>query len=478
MKFLTGTVKTVVVVALVVAAFVAGLLVPFALKKWGPNSGWKQQYAYSLGTQAVIYGFPWVANATVRHKWVTDPVDPKFVPYSPVNHFWNAPQLMTAAYQDGGSPNNDTLYSVAWFDVGKEPLILVVPDIPDDRYYSFELMSFDGDNFAYAGTRTTGQKGKNYAILGPDWHGTLPPDVQPLPPSRTPAGLILGRTLVEGPSDVPAAQKIMAQYRLIPLSYWGKPDAELPADTNVWAPQDAKANPLNFFRTMNRAMTENPPLDKRDQVLLNMFSAIGVGPNQDVDTMDAETKAGLVRAVVNGLTLMNKMTLEGRGKTIDGWVFPPKDVGRAGLHEDFLTRGGFQSMAGLITNDAAEGTYINTTKDVNGEPLSGAKKYVLHFDPNNWPPVKAFWSITLYQNYNLVANPINRYSIGNRTPGLKKDTDGGLTIYIQNESPGADKESNWLPAPKGNMLVVMRNYIKEQPIIDQTWVPPGITPAK
>jgi hypothetical protein len=164
------------------------------------------------------------------------------------------------------------------------------------------------------------------------------------------------------------------------------------------------------------------------------------------------------------------------GTRINGWSFPPKAFGRAGLAGDFLLRGSVQCLGGIIANDPPEAMYSNTAVDAQGEPLSGSKRYVLRFQPGQLPEVKAFWSITMYDpTYNLVTNPINLYSIGNRTQGMKADPDGGLTVYIQGASPGSDKESNWLPSPTtGSFLMVMREYIPSQAIIDHTWHPPSI----
>jgi hypothetical protein len=240
-------------------------------------------------------------------------------------------------------------------------------------------------------------------------------------------------------------------------------------------PNDIKRHPLDYWRVMNSAMAENPPTNPEHRALMEMFSEIGVGPGQDIDAMDNDTRLGLARAMINGLTLMKKMAMEGHGKKVNGWAYPPRGIGRAGLHNDFLTRGGIQSMAGLITNDAEESTYLNTTRDVDGNPLKGRAAYSIHFGAGKLPPVKAFWSLTAYDvDGNLVANPIARYSIGDRTPGVKRDADGGLTIRLQRDSPGIDQESNWLPSPAGEITLILRAYIPEKELVEQSWVPPVV----
>jgi hypothetical protein len=429
--------------------------------------------------QAYIFGFPYVYLPSLRWNWVTQPKPADSItPYAPLNHFYHVRDLATAAYRDGGSPNNDTLYSIAWVDVSKEPLILSHPDL-GDRYFTFQMASLDSDNFAYVGTRTTGSKAGSFAIVGPDWKGTLPEGVTPVSASRTNSLLIFGRTLVDGEADLPAVHKLQDQYTLTPVSLWGVANAVLPESRDVWQPYDVKSDPLGEWKTMNRAMTEDPPEARLDK-LVELFGRVGVGPGQDLDSLDEDTKAGLARAATDGRAMLNAVISSGQlGKRVNGWNIPPKALGTAGLTDDFLLRASLQCLAGIISNDPAEAVYYNTEVDASEQPLDGSKKYSMHFASGDLPDVKAFWSITMYDlTYNLVANPKNRYSIGNRTPDLKRDKDGGLTIYIQAESPGADQESNWLPSPaKGPFLVIMRTYMPGQAIIEQKWAPPGLAPT-
>ena len=200
-----------------------------------PRLDWKAEYAYTAGMQAFIYGFPYIYNAKLRHDWVTQARDPAVVPYAAVNHFWHAARVMDASYRDGGCPNNDTLYSLAWLDLSEEPVILSHPAMAG-RYFTFELMGFSSDNFDYVGQRTTGSKAGHFAICGPGWHGDLPPGVQATLPAPTPWVLLLGRTLVDGDADLATVHALQAQYRLTPLSLWGKPGAEVPERRDVYAP--------------------------------------------------------------------------------------------------------------------------------------------------------------------------------------------------------------------------------------------------
>lgn len=435
---------------------------------------WREEYAYSLGVQAYIFGFPYVYLPFLRWDWVTQPKPQgSITPYAPLNHFFHVRQLADASYRQGGSPNNDTLYSTAWLDLGKEPVILSHPDM-GDRYFVFELASLDSDNFAYVGKRTTGDKAGSFAIVGPKWKGNLPKGVRALPPSRTSSALILARTLVDGPTDVANVTALQDRYTLVPLSLWGKKDAKLPASRDVWKPFDLKTDPLAEWKTMNRAMTEDPP-EARLAKLLELFAKVGVGPNQDVDKLDEATRRGLARAAVDGKKLLNAVIDSGAlGKRVNNWNIPPKALGRAGLHDDFLLRASVQCLSGIVANDPEEAVYYNTTKDGTGQTLDGAKGYTIRFAPGELPKVNAFWSLTMYDaTFNLTPNPISRYSIGNRTPGLKKDADGGLTIYLQSTSPGKDKESNWLPTTaSGPFFMLLRTYMPGPEIAEQKWAPP------
>ena len=441
-------------------------------------SDWHEEYAYSLGLQAFIYGFPWIFLPEIRWKWVTQSTNVKWEPYAPLNMFWNARTLATAEYRDGGSPNDDTLYSIAWLDL-KEPIILSVPDV-GDRYYTMQMASMDDDNFAYVGKRTTGTKAGNYAIVGPDWKGTLPQGVKALPPSRTPYAIILGRTLVYGKEDLQNVYKIQDQYKLTPLSLWGKEDAKLPESHDVWKPYDVKEDPLAAWKTMNRAMTENPPQNESQRVLLNLFSKIGLGPNQDVEKLDEASKRGLAKAAKEGMKLLREVIVTGISKPVNGWRFPPTSMGRSGQADDFLTRAAFQTLAGIVANDPKEAVYIMGTTDVQGQTLTGANNYIMRFEPNGLPKVGAFWSVTMYGlDNNLVANSINRYKLGTYPKGeLKFDSDGSLTIYIQDKSPGSEKESNWLPAPKGDYYLILRTYMSSEEIVEQKWIPPAVIRAE
>ena len=271
-----------------------------------PNQGvdWREEYAYTLGVQAYIFGYPWVYLPTLRWQW-TNKYQNIDTAYAPINHFWHAQRLLTAQWRDGGTMNNDTLYSLAWVDVRNEPVILSVPDT-GDRYYTMELVGMNADNFAYVGQRATGNKAGDYALVGPGWKGVLPAGVKALPPSPSSSILVFGRTLTVNDADVPAVRALQQKYRLTPLSQWGKnaKGTPVPESRDVWQPFDEAKDPLAHWKTMNRAMAEDPT-DPRHALMIKNFAGIGVGPGLDVDKQDAATKRGLVRAAREGWRILN-----------------------------------------------------------------------------------------------------------------------------------------------------------------------------
>jgi hypothetical protein len=437
---------------------------------------WREEYAYTLGLQAYIYGYPWVYLPRLRWQWVTQPVNPTTTPYAALHHFWHQGALIDEQYREGGFPTVDTLYSVAWVDVRREPVILSHPEM-GMRYFTFQLASLDSDNFDYVGTRTTGQHAGHYAIVGPSWQGALPPDVVALAPSRTASVIIVGRSLVDGPADVANVRALQAQYRLTSLSRWSQAPRRLSGDRHVWRPFDPEIDPLAAWKTMNRAMTEDPP-EARHAELLRLLASIGVGPCQRVDRLDARTKRGLARAAAVGRRLLDAVFEAGPGKRLNGWLYPPQTVGRAGLHDDFITRAALQCATGGIggiADDPEEVVTLSTSTDATGWPLTGVRRYRLHFLPGELPPVDAFWSLTVYgADHNLVANPIERYAVGDRTPGLSRSPDGTLTLYVQHDPPPAERRSNWLPAPEGSFTLLLRAYLPQRQILDQFWEPPAL----
>jgi len=446
---------------------------------------WREQYAYSLGMATYPYAYPYLYMSQLRWMWITQDRDPGNTPYMPVNHFFHADKLSTAEYRDGGSPNNDMIYSVTWLNVGEEPIILSHPEM-EERYFTFEIAAYDSDNFAYVGQRTTGSAAGDFAIYydkdGKDFDGQLPEGVKVLPPSPSPWILIIGRTLVDGTEDLPNVAALQKQYRLTPLSYWekvkNKPNAELPASRNVWAPYSPKKDPLANWRTINRAMTENPPAAK-EKAILDLLAELHIGPGKNLDNLDEDAKRGLARAAKDG----HRMLVKARNNIIsdevtafNGWDAGPSHKGRSGQVGKYLYRGLMNSKA-ILSNDQEEARYYTGFKDAQGEFLDASKAdYELTFAKGEEPPVDAFWSISIYdETTNFVDNPLDRYSLGDRSKDLKRNKDGSLTFYFQSTSPGKNKESNWLPTPKGRFIAIIRVYRPKAAALDNTWVPPALS---
>jgi hypothetical protein len=344
-----------------------------------------------------------------------------------------------------------------------------------ERYFTFELAGIDSDNFGYVGQRATGPKSGSFAIVGPEWEGDLPGDVDAsLAPAPTPWLLILGRTAVDDEADIATVRKLQEQYRLTPLSRWGLGDADRPERRDVLTPIAPEQDPLGPFKTLNAMLEENPPPAHHDLVL-NQFARIGIGAGLDVEAQPEAVKQGLIRAEVLGMALLKQQFLSGDWATIiNGWRYPPPEIGRYG--DDFLLRAADQSLAGIACNDPAEGVYLVTFTDGQDRKLEGGSRYELHFDADSMPPADAFWSLTIYgSDLNLAANPIGRYSIRDTAAGPNKDPDGGLTIYLQAESPGKEKEANWLPCPAdGEWFVILRIYLPKPEVIKAEWECPPI----
>ena len=464
-----------------------------------PGADWEEPYAYSLGVEAYIWGFPWIYLSQLAWLW-TSPGGKAIAektghlgPWAPMNSFWHAPQVAAPGnHSTGGSPNSDTLYSVAWLDLSREPLILSVPAITD-RFYAIQMASIDSDNFAYVGTVATGAQANHYLIGGPGWQGPIPANVlDVLPRSRTPVAFLLGRTEVFDQNDVPAAKAIQQQYLLTPLSRWV--DKNLPP-----APAPHAMIPVGFnyqnthgaWLTLNRAMTYNPPgvppgIEQRS--LIDLFATIGIGPGQRLAQQSAATLRGLQRAAEDGLALLKKMNI-GRGKALNGWTYPPLDIGRAGLAGDYITRSAVQALGGIVANDPVESVYLNAFNDFEGIALTAGKSYSITFPTeDSFPPIMSeffgFWSITLYDTatYDFVEGTTN-YTINSHDPEFAvQRPEGGIEILLQPDEPGSSPGVYWLQTPAasgGNtedtFYLILRVYAPAPQVSGtQTWPPPPI----
>jgi hypothetical protein len=313
----------------------------------------------------------------------------------------------------------------------------------------------------------TGTDENNFVIVGPNWEGDVPSELNRID-SPTPSIFHLGRTLVSDEADVPIVNSIQEQYTLTKLSDWKEGKTSTPQ--TMMYPQYQTEGDFAFFNNMNAAVTENPP-PSNEQNLVDLFAKINLGPNQtfDEDTLDESTKQTIRDAITVGDSLVTYGS-DNVGVKINGWHVPSPETGEFG--ENFILRSG-TSKSMLYLNSPVEAMYPKALEDLEGDSLTGKNKYVIHFDAGKLPPVDAFWSVTMYNSdFLLVDNEIDRYNIGDRTPGLEYNADGSLDIIIQHEAP--ENTSNWLPSPEDGFYLINRLYNPQEPALSGEWVPSGV----
>jgi hypothetical protein len=397
--------------------------------------------ARDLAIEAYIFGYPLVTMEMTR-RVMTNAAKPEGV-RGPMGQFISAREYPSAAFKDVTAPNADTLYSLAWLDLSKEPYILHVPD-EHGRYYLMPMLEGWTNIFADPGTRTTGTGAGDFAIVGPGWHGELPPGVEELR-SSTNLVWVLGRTYCTGtPEDYAAVHAIQDQYNVVPLSAWGKPYTPPPGtvdpsiDMKTAVRDQVEGMDTASFLTLLAALMKNNPPYAEDAPVLARLSRIGLVPGQDFDTSKIATAPG-IKDVPKLAVERIAGHFQSAGEDLNGWVFV-KPGGRYGT--DYLQRA-FVTRFGLGCNLTADAVYPSTTKDAAGDKLDGANKYVMRFPRGQTPPVRGFWSLTMYDaQYFFVANPLNRYTLSARNT-LKADPDGTIPLFIQASSPGTRRRTGY-----------------------------------
>lgn len=418
--------------------------------------------AFYLGVNAVIWGYPIVLFEQLMRGRTLPNIVKKGNPQSAVNQFGFMRELRGPEYKQIATPNNDTIYAQSFADVSREPLILSVPRVGETRYYGFQLWDPNGDTFGYVGSRATGREAGHYALVGPDWKGTLPDDVKRI---DTPYNsfVIWGRIGVDGPEDLKNAVAIEEALRLTPLSQFGKSDKQVTPDLKfsqnrvgyITPPADMPKE-LSFYFELARALKFTPPKLVQDHVIVRSLTDIGFkndGISFDYTSLNDAQKKGIAKAVQFGLHLMD-VNAQSVGETVNGWRWS-RESGIMGAN--YLFRAAFAKWY-TGGNAPEEAIYMDGRIDDQGQPFSGTNRYRIHFKQGKMPQVKAFWSISMYHlsDGSFVANPIKRYSIGDRTPGLTYNKDGSLDIYIQNEAPQKEQaKANWLSRPqKKNFILI------------------------
>jgi hypothetical protein len=435
------------------------------------------QEALAIGTDAYIYGYPLVTMEMTR-RVMTNVATPG-EKHAPMGQLALMREYPTAAFREVTAPNADTLYSVAWLDLSREPYIFSIPEA-QGRYYLMPMLDAWTTVFQVPGTRTTGTKAQRYGITGPRWRGTLPAGVTEYK-SATNLVWILGRTYCTGtPEDYKKVHAFQDQLSLVPLSAYGKsytpPRGHVDPNIDMkTAPRD-QVNALDaeaYFKLMAELMKNNPPT-AADAPFIGKMSRIGIVPGQDFDItkLDSATAAAIRKVPSHALAKMTA-SIPSTGTVVNGWNV----ILKAGVYgTDYLDRAVI-TYAGLGANRPEDAVYATSSAAADGKPYDGAKKYVMHFDKGNLPPLRGFWSLTMYNaELFFVDNPLNRYNLSQRNK-LKFNPDGSVDLYLQAANPGPEKESNWLPAPNGKFVLMLRLYWPNETdptILNGTWKPPGV----
>ncbi|OBJ42511.1 hypothetical protein A5630_20580 [Mycolicibacterium mucogenicum] len=423
----------------------------------------EEQWAYSVGIQNYVFGLPLTIFERGRvMRLVPAELEKakKYSPAAPINQIGHMKTLATADDVMPYTPNNDTVYSGAQLELRDEPIILTAPDIAD-RYWSVEVADSYTNNIFYIGTRATDGKGGNHAFVGPDWKGTLPAGVieHRIPTNSAMFAIRIG--VVPGDAgDLAKVNALQEKFSLTSLSNWADPGRHGQAPVPALAPRPNYTGDLAYFQTIADLLIENPPPPGNEAAVVVLArGGITVGKPMDVNALSEPMRRGLARAAADGPQIM-KWKVKYRGTP-----YPTRwNNLRPGTYGvDYFDRAA-GALEGLFVHDRDEAEYFSTYEDGDAALLDGSHKYVLHFDADQLPPTlpNGFWSITMYgPDFQLVKNPINRFSIGDRTPGLQKNPDGSLDIYIQSEEPSGHS-SSWLPAPaSGQFRLNYRIYLPE-----------------
>ena len=429
--------------------------------------------ARTIARDAYVFGVPAVSMYTTMYVFSVDKNNPEYK--GPFNTVLNIARVFTPDDKAFVTPNSDTPYSFMSLDLRAEPVVITVPPVDKGRYFVFQMMDLYTFNFDYLGTRTTGNGGGNYLVAGPGWKGETPAGITKVIRSETEFVNVVGRTQLFNPADLDKVKKLQAGYKVQSLSaFLGKP-APAAAPAIDWikpVPPAQQKTSLEFFNVL-AFMLQFMPAHPSEVALRKSFERIGVvaGRKFDVAALSPEMKQALQAGMADGQKLIDERRAALGGKVDE--LFGT----RAFLKNDYVARA-VGTQAGIGANSREEAMYPLYEKDSAGRPLDGATgRYTLRFAAGQFPPVDAFWSLTMYDlpGQLLVANPINRYLINApMLPDLKRDPDGGLTLYIQNESPGKDREANWLPAPKGPFMLAMRYDLPKRELLGGTWKSPTV----
>ena len=436
-----------------------------------------KEEAQAIGVDAYLYFYPLVTMDVTRRQFTN--MEPGAVPgRGPMNAFWSMGAYPAADDRGVVRYNFDTLYSAAWLDMREEPMIVSAPDT-GGRYYLLPMLDMWSDVFASPGWRTTGTQAADFLVTPPGWAGEIPAGLTRID-APTPVIWIIGRTKTDGPADYDAVHKIQAGYKVTPLSQWGKApvvQAAVKIDPNVDMKTPPKVQvesmPAGEFFAYAADLLKTIPPHVTDQPILARLRQIGfeVGKDFDLQSASPTVRDALAGAPQEALRLMAWKTPT-LARVANGWVMNTDTMGVYGTY--YLKRA-IVAQAGLGANLPEDAIYPMNVVDESGKPLDGANAYTLHLGKGDLPPANAFWSVTLYDKEGFqVPNSLDRFNLSSWMP-LQYNADGSLDLYFQNESPGADKEANWLPAPKGPFNLLLRLYAPQPAALTGRWNPPAVS---
>jgi len=431
--------------------------------------------ARTITKEAYVYGFPLVDSYRIQYAYFVDAGNPEYK--APWNQLRNFSRVFTPEDKAVQTPNSDTPYSFLGMDLRAEPIVLTVPAIEKERYFSIQLIDAYTFNFDYIGSRATGNAGGSYLIAGPGWKGETPAGVRKLIRAETDLVLAAYRTQLFSPADIDNVKQVQAGYKVQPLSaFLGQPAPKAAPTVDFIKPltPEEQRTSLEFFDVLNFVL-QFCPTHPSETELMGRFARIGVGAGRTFDA--SKLSPEMVRAIETGIadawaeqaTLQKRMDVK---EVASGDIFGTREF----LKNNYLYRMG-AAVLGIYGNSKQEAMYPIYTVDADGKKLEGASRYRLRFAPGQLPPVNAFWSLTMYElpSSLLSANALNRYLLNSpMLPQFQRDPDGGITLYIQNASPGKEREANWLPAPKGPFFMAMRLYWPKAEALEGKWTAPPL----
>jgi hypothetical protein len=463
-------------IAGLVMTLVAVVLMPVIAAAQGtaPSS----DEARAIAKEAYIYGYPLVDHYRIQHSYFVDRAGPEYK--GPWNEVHNTARVYTPDDRTIQSPNSDTPYSFVGADLRAEPLVISVPAVEPGRYYSAQFVDAYTHNFAFVGSRTTGNGASRFLLAGPRWSGEKPEGVASVIRSETEFAYVMLRTQLFGPKDIANVKQVQAGYRVQTLSsYLRRPAPAAPAiDFPRPLSVAEQRSSLEFFNLMNFVLQFCPP-HPSEQALMQRLGRLGVGAGRhfDAQALSPETKAAIAAGMAEAwqaLAVLDRQLAS--GEITSGDLFGSRER----LRNNYLYRMR-AAVGGIYGMDKEEALYPIYYVDATGRKLDGAtQRYTMRFAPGQLPPANAFWSLTMYElpSRTLIRNPLERYLINSpMLPELKRDADGGITLYIQHESPGKDKESNWLPAPQGAFFAGLRIYWPKPEALNGEWKRPALQPA-